>query len=471
MITENMIYSLNSISLIIGICILILMRLWGGFSTKAYFRAAKISLAASAAFAVLFYNKGGISGWYEASSFSVLFYVTVIAAAFVWMSLSYRWLVSGDVPVAGFCMLSLAACLCFCLILEAVNLFFLAAAVTGLSIVQIGFLYFSRASGDIHTLVGRYGGSVAFFAVAAIFFLWPVGPENWGYAALEAYRDAGMPARIIAASAAVVMFMLFMLAAAPLHFCFVDIVSSTVLPVAAYFTLLLPLALWGAFIKLNSVLSLIMPTELKHLYIVCGIFSVLVGALGANASRNVRKIFAFACLYNSGIILLTLQFFTPESILNAYVALETYILAMFGIYAAFYGFKSGGDDVVNLGTLNGLAKVRPFIGGSLLLFIASLAGLAPLPGFWEQINALGLFAADSGFGIITVLLAALLIFTAAFLKVIKALYFADRQTEFDRPDFGVYLSLWLISALLLLVMLRPQLLFHNAEIILAAVAR
>jgi len=471
MITENMIYSLNSISLVAGICILILMRLWGGFSTKAYFRAAKISLAASAAFAVLFYNKGGINGWYEASSFSVLFYVTVVAAAFVWMSLSYRWLVSADVPAAGFCLLSLAACLCFCLILEAVNLFFLAAAVTGLAIVQIGFLYFSRASGDIHTLIGRYGGSVAFFALAAVFFLWPAGPENWGYAALEAYHEAGAPTRVIAASAAVVMLMLFMLAVAPLHFCFVDIVSSTVLPVAAYFTLLLPLPLWGAFIKLNAALSLIISAELKHLYIACGIFSVLVGALGANAGRNVRKIFAFACLYNSGIILLTLQFFTPEAILSAYVALETYILAMFGIYAAFYGFKSGGDDVVNLGTLNGLAKVRPFIGGAVLLFMASLAGLAPLPGFWEQLNVLGFFASETSFGIIMVLLVALLILTAAFLKVIKALYFADRLTEFDRPDFGVYFGLWLISALLLLLMFKPQFLLQNAETILAAVAR
>ena len=137
---------------------------------------------------------------------------------------------------------------------------------------------------------------------------------------------------------------------------------------------LVPLfALFAVFVKLNTIVFTSYATELNFVYSVFGIVSLIFGAIGANSSRNLRKIFAYSSVYNLGIMLLLVSPFNSSNLLGGFIYLQVYVLALFGIYTSFYSFKSNGVYLTNLNMINGIAKVRPFISAAMLFFMISLA--------------------------------------------------------------------------------------------------
>lgn len=466
---ENVLYSGQIISLLLGLLWLGCQCLWAKTGARGYFNTAKVSVLASAAFSILFYNKTVLPDFFAVSSFTVLFYVLTAFIAFAWLSLTLRWFTNEDLPACGFCATTLCALMCLLVILTTVNLGVLFAGLCGLAVVNYHFLRFSQESEELHPVSRRYGWSAAFFAVLMLTALCVLMPENWNFAMAEGFIGGADLFLQIIVSGGILFFILFLIGLAPFHFWFSDSVVPSVLPVGAYFNLIPFFSLWGLFIKINSEVMVPVSNALGSSYIIFGIFSVLIGAIGANASRNMRKMFAYAGLYNIGVMVMMISSFKPEAALGMFVYMQVYILAMFGVYTCFYSFKSHGDYITNLSMIGGLYKVRPYISGAMLFFMVSLMAIAPLPGFLGQLAALYTFALQTQYALIFVILAAMLILMAAYLQIIRTMYFAQRETEFDRPDHGVYVYLLINILLIGILVFRPHFLLHDAEIILSSV--
>ena len=61
-----------------------------------------------------------------------------------------------------------------------------------------------------------------------------------------------------------------------------------------------------------------------------------------------------------------------------------------------------------------------------------------------------------------------MIFSSAFLKVIKSVYFDKKTTHFDRVDKGIYWMLFWILAVIVILMLNPKYLMNDIEVLLRA---
>lgn len=366
-------------------------------------------------------------------------------------------------------MLVLSALICFNFTLSTINLGILAVGLSGLACINYCLLRFSQESEELHLVSHKYGWSALFFAALMFAALYFLSIENWSYKQAAELIGASSSYSVLLQTAGILFFIIFLMGIAPLHFWVSDSVPPAVLPVAAYFTMVPFFALWGVFIKINYDLFRSVEAQLSCVYIIFGIISVVLGAVGANSSRNLRKIFSYIGLFNMGIMSMMISSFHPEAVLETFVYMQVYILAVFGIYTAFYSFKSGGAYLNNLSMISGIYKVRPYISGAMLFFLVSLMGVAPLPGFLGQLSALYIFAGNAQYVLMFIVLASTLVVMSACLQVIRTMYFAPKQNDYDRPDYGVYFYLFVNMLLIGFLVLKPHFLLHNAEIILSSV--
>ena len=144
---------------------------------------------------------------------------------------------------------------------------------------------------------------------------------------------------------------------------------------------------------------------------------------------------------------------------------------MTGIYTVFLGLKSKGDYLELLEDISGLSEVRPYISAAFLIFMVSLIGVPPLLGFWGRLSLINTLAWEERWGHILMLMIALVLMANAYLQVIRTVYFQPLRHNFDRTDKAIYICLFINLILVLISILNPAYLLHDAEIVLNGVSR
>lgn len=464
---ENILYTLTETSLLLGICLLISGKILGMLTPKASFKIAKTSVFFSALFAVLFYNKGVLQQYFSISGSATLSYFITMCISYVWLQLSSKWFYAQkDNSAFSFCLLSLILMFLLDLLIKVNQFQILLVILFGLCIAQYFLFRYSKISEELYHTSRRYG------IVAMIFVSLMLG----AFSMLPSYNInfENMVQILLLKPYFVQMFVvlsilccfLFMLGSAPFHFWFADSISPVVLPVATYFNVVPILALWSVFLKLNAVFFIHFEAELKTMYVVFGVFSILTAAIGANSSRFLRKIFAFSGLYQSGVILLLLSVFQADLLNMSYIYIELFVFLMLGIYICFYGMRLNGEYVNNLSSVTGIGFSKPYVTASLLFFIVFLAALPPLTGFIIQFKML-LNIAQNEILIYTIL-CGLLALMPAYLKIVEVMYFNKKEHSFDRVDPSIYLYLLVYVFFLIALFIKPDLLLNQTNILFGA---
>lgn len=454
---EKVIYFLSEISLIGGILCLFVKNIFKTGTLRSYFRCAKIAVLSSVAFSILFYNKSTFASFLEACSYSTLFYVITGLIAYIWLSLSFRWFTSEEKPAFGFCMMALTALLLLKIMIDSVNFGVLVTAVFSLILLHYSFLK-SNSENESLYLTGRSYLICALILCALMFFsLYLLKEENWTYDTYSAALTLLRPFDAVLSATFILMMILFLLSIAPLYFWLPTTVAHTSLPIATYFSLVPNIILWGIFIKLNIRYFQPFQEQLAIAYDVFALLSIWIGAIGANTSRNLRKIFIFGNLYHSGVALLILAPFSETRILTGFLYVLIFMISELGLFASLYACRTNGTYLTNTNMLNGFAKAKPFIAAAMLIFIFSLLSAAPFLGFFGQFAALVQIEHQRSYFAFASVLLGLIFLTAAFFQVIKALYFTPKQTFFDRTDHGIYFYLVMILMLMGLGVLTPRL--------------
>ena len=453
---NEMLGILNIVSLVAGILWLILRRIWGEASVKDYFTATQTAVLASIVFSLLFDEYTPFAPYVSADASATLVYILTAGVVYIWLSLSQKWFSAENLQANLFCVLALSALAACQIVNIAGNLAVMFVGIGLLLTVNYLFLYLSQQTEELHNICSRYGLSALFFAVLACVSLYLLTPSGWGLKQLADTVSSLNVSELYMTVAGILFIFLFMLAIAPLHFWFADTIAPAVLPVAAYFSLVPQISLWTAFLKINYSFLYPVMDNIDGVYIIFGILSVFAGAIGANTSRHLRKIFACGGIYHLGVMLLVIASFTDQAVLIGLNYMQMYILAMTGIYVVFYAFKSRGDYLYNLNMVGGFAKVHPFVASALLFFTASLIGMAPLPGFGAMWAVLKEFTSAHHFALIAVMLGGLLLLLPAYLQVARSVCFAQKQENFDRMENNIYFYLFLLAALMLFLTIYPQ---------------
>ncbi len=252
---------------------------------------------------------------------------------------------------------------------------------------------------------------------------------------------------------------------------------------------------------------------LWHLAAILAAITMTVGNAMALVQTNLRRLLACSSIAHAGYLLVGIAVAAAAAVTRAerpfdgaaaadtmwtiglggmtatllYIA--TYVPATVGVFAAlaYLGHVwpewSGGDrprprreEITDIDDLDGLSSTNPVAAFSIALFLLSLAGIPPLPGFWGKLTlATAALEVDWTTPITLgsrrawfVALAVILVLNAAiaaayYLRVIAAMYFRSTKKGVQ-ADGGLAAGVGMLVclALVLLVTVQPRRLFAPA---------
>ena len=319
----------------------------------------------------------------------------------------------------------------------------------------------------------------------------------------------------------------FRLAAVPMHFYAPDVYEGTSPGNAALLSTLPKIA--GIVVLVRVLALAILPADASgdqavggaaaaHLSLFWPLTATLaavtmtVGNLMALVQRNLRRLLACSSIAHAGYLLVGIAAAAASAAARAdqngaqagdiswtlglgglsasLFYLSTYVLATAGIFAAVTylghrwpewtagsGPRPPREEIANVDDLDGLSTTNPVAAFAMTLFLLSLAGIPPLPGFWGKLSlATSALEVDWNSALASgnrrtwfVSLAVVLVINAAiaaayYLRIIAAMYFrtAKRGVQAD-GGIAAGVAMLLCTALLLMVTLQPRGLFVSSS--------
>lgn len=252
---------------------------------------------------------------------------------------------------------------------------------------------------------------------------------------------------------------------------------------------------------------------LWHLAAILAAITMTVGNVMALVQTNLRRLLACSSIAHAGYLLVGIAVAAAAAVTRAerpfdgaaaadtmwtiglggmsatllYIA--TYVPATVGFFAALaylghiWPEWSGGDgprplrkEITDIDDLDGLSSTNPVAAFSIALFLLSLAGIPPLPGFWGKLTlATAALEVDWTTPITLgsrrawfVALAVILVLNAAiaaayYLRVIAAMYFRSTKKGVQaNGGLSAGVGMLVCLALVLLVTVQPRRLFAPA---------
>jgi len=287
----------------------------------------------------------------------------------------------------------------------------------------------------------------------------------------------------------------FRLAAVPMHFYAPDVYEGTSPGNAALLSTLPKVA---GIVVLARLLALVGPATtpelLWRLLVVLAALTMTVGNVMALWQTNLRRLLACSSIAHAGYLLVGVaaaaaapsaasRLLSTGGLSATLFYLATYAIATIGVFGAlaYLGHRwpewtSGSgprpprEEISTVDDLDGLSGTNPVAAFAIAVFLLSLAGIPPLPGFWGKLAlALAALGVDGtaaidlgsrrgwfvGLAVLLVLNAA--IAAAYYLRLIVAMYFKTTKRGVQ-ADGGLAAGIAMLACLVLvgMVAIRPR---------------
>ncbi len=239
----------------------------------------------------------------------------------------------------------------------------------------------------------------------------------------------------------------FKFAAFPFHMWTPDVYDGSPTPVTAFMAIVPKLAVGAILAKvLFDVFGGISDKWQLVLVFLSG-GSMIIGALGAIAQTNIKRLLGYSSIGHIGFALMGLAAVSPEGLSGFIIYLFLYSIMMLGIFAFILNMEKDGVLVSDIYFLAQYSENRPGASFALSLLLFSLAGIPPLAGFICKLYVM-MAIINSGL-VYLALVGAIASVIGAFyyLRIVYIVYFSESQGNLDaKIPAGHLLILFLSSA-------------------------
>jgi NADH-quinone oxidoreductase subunit N len=264
----------------------------------------------------------------------------------------------------------------------------------------------------------------------------------------------------------------FKVAAAPFHFWAPDVYQGGPTPSAAFIASSSKVASFYAFAVVMLIgLASAAGNSSWHHYLAGWVpvltavaaLSMLLGNLAAIVQSSVRRLLAFSAIGHAGYILLGILAHSVPGLRALLYYVVTYALTTLGIFGVLAALEKNRVD--QLSDFAGLYHRAPALSFCMLIFVLSLAGIPPLPGFFAKFFIFSsALAADAGnpglFWLVILAIAMSAISLYYYLKVLKQIYVREPSTHTNSIEIsrGIQTTVIVIALLVVLLGCFPDLL-------------
>lgn len=220
-------------------------------------------------------------------------------------------------------------------------------------------------------------------------------------------------------------YVLFKLAAAPLHIWLIDVYEGASTSIVSYFAtaqkfgmvviliILIKFTLsnhWQAFMPLLQFLA---------------VTSMIIGALGASVQNSFKRLMAYSSILNIGYVLMILTINSNRSYCVALVYIIIYVSSVLGLFASTYFLFSYKSDSLTMRDLRGIGQEKPFTALAITILVLSNIGLPPLAGFIGKYYLFTEMINNQNFKLLAISLFASFVSAYYYLRIIKIMYFEN----------------------------------------------
>ncbi len=187
---------------------------------------------------------------------------------------------------------------------------------------------------------------------------------------------------------------IFKVAAAPFHFWAPDVYEGAPTPVSAFFASCPKAAGFAALLRILIVALPALKSDWATIFAVISVLSMTIGNLVALTQTNIKRMLAYSSIAHVGYIFISFAVASQEAFAATVFYLIMYLCVTIGAFAVVVATTAISPEHQNA-DLAGLSKRAPFLAISMTIFMMSLLGLPPTPGFWGKLS-LFMAAVDKG---------------------------------------------------------------------------
>jgi len=190
----------------------------------------------------------------------------------------------------------------------------------------------------------------------------------------------------------------------------------------------------------------------QGMLVIIAVLSMAIGNITAIAQTNVKRLLAYSTVSHMGFLLLGLIAGTPEGYSAALFYTVIYVLMSLVGFGILIALSRAGFECETLEDLKGLNQRNSWYAFLMLLAMFSMAGIPPLVGFYAKLAVIKSVVDIGLIWLAVVAVVMSLIGAFYYLRVVKYMYFDDKQDNSPivvRGDMKLVLS---VNAIALLVL-------------------
>ena len=199
--------------------------------------------------------------------------------------------------------------------------------------------------------------------------------------------SAGTTPGIIAGMVFLLCGLAFKISAAPFHMWTPDVYEGSPTPVTGFFAAAPKFAAMALIARLVIGPFGDIITQWQQVIIVLAVLSMFVGAIGALAQTNIKRLMAYSSIANMGYALVPLAAGTMAGVKGMLIFMSIYVITVIGIFACILQMRIRNGMVEQISDLAGLSKSNKSLAIILSMFMFSVMGIPPLLGFFGKLFA------------------------------------------------------------------------------------
>ncbi len=400
-------------------------------------------------------NKLGFSGSVALDGFSLFCDGVFLVAAFLTVLLSIEYVGMHHVNLGEYYVLVLGTTSGMMLMAAANSLIVLFLALETFSICLYVLAGFERSrlkaqeSALKYFLLSAFSSAFLLYGMALVY-----GATNstmyGGIAAALKAASPGSDPILLAGAALLVVGLAFKMSAVPFHAWTPDVYEGAPTPIAAMMSVGTKLAAFAAFVRLFALTLPSVHANWLALIWMLAVFTMVIGNVAAVVQTNVKRMLAYSSIAQAGYMMIAL--YTAhgdgkpgDGVPSLLFYFSIYAFMNIGAFAVVAALARGDEERTTLDDFAGLGYSHPWLGGSMALFLISLASFPLTGGFWAKFYVFQTALTDGHGELAVIGVLASLVSVYYYLRVIFAMYFRTEARQ--GQALVVPVSIWLVVAL------------------------
>ncbi|CAK0763900.1 NADH-quinone oxidoreductase subunit N [Azospirillaceae bacterium] len=219
----------------------------------------------------------------------------------------------------------------------------------------------------------------------------------------------------------------FKVAAVPFHMWTPDVYEGAPTPVTSFFAGAAKISAIGVLVRILCEPFLQFTSDWTQIVIAMSLGSVVIGSFAAIRQTNIKRLLAYSSIAHTGYGMIGLAAGNAQGARGMLIYLAIYVVMNAGAFAVVLGMRRQGMLVENVSDLAGFAKSHPLLAAAMALFMLSMAGIPPSPGFFGKLYVFMAAVEVRLYVVVVPALLASVVGAYYYLNIIKVMYF-------DKPD-------------------------------------